>query len=545
MWLLDTATLKLGHFITDIPDYVILSHTWGDGEVGFDDIAQPYAKQMVGYSKISRCCTLAAEAGFEWAWVDTCCIDKRSSAELSEAINSMYRWYWNAAICYAYISDCSTRDDKLTSSRWFTRGWTLQELLAPDVVEFYASDWKFLGTKTSLIDQIVIATKIDKRYLLNRPAIDGATIATKFSWASARETTRKEDMAYCLLGLVQVNMPMLYGEGPGAFYRLQLEIIKQTTDHTIFAWNPFTFPLRQTSMFAFSPAQLPMVASIRHTSMFASSPAQFANVADIRHDVPQGERPSTHEMTNHGLKITIPCITRGAAIVALLNCSDTTGLRSGVYLAPTGTSTYKRPNTPLTKVHPIEAKQATTKTIYIETGSRSLEEPSAHVSVMTVHIMSRSSRISRITNGNFMEIYPDQLDAFGDMQDSDMRQEDSISNIEDQIVHDGEFISFVFMLHDLVGYLFFLGMYGGRPWIHVSPYIPARWAEEVNEKRKLFEAGTGDQPIPGQQNHFTDYLSLPIEGYRRLEALARKTRSEGSVQWNVNISVKDARRQEL
>ena len=144
-----------------------------------------------------------------------------------------------------------------------------------------------------------------------------------------------------------------------------------------------------------------------------------------------------------------------------------------------------------------------------------------------------------------MEIYPDQLDAFGDMQDSDMRQEDSISNIEDQIVHDGEFISFVFMLHDLVGYLFFLGMYGGRPCIHVSPYIPARWAEEVNEKRKLFEAGTGDQPIPAQQNHFTDYLSLPIEGYRRLEALARKTRAEGSVQWNVNISVKDARRQEL
>ena len=455
MWLLDTTSLKLRHFITNIPDYVILSHTWGMDEVGFDDIAQPHAKDMAGFSKISQCCAQAVQAGFQWAWVDTCCIDKRSSAELSEAINSMYRWYWNAAICYAFISDVSGEDSTFQWSRWFRRGWTLQELLAPDTIEFYDSDWIFLGTKTSLIERIFAATKINKQCLLDRTAIKNASIAAKFSWASSRVTTREEDKAYCLLGLVQVNMPMLYGEGRDAFYRLQLEIIKQNNDHTIFAWAPSHQP------YGFM-------------GLFASSPAQFANSAQFRPNTTRYRQPTTYEMTNHGLSITIPCLTRRGGIIALLDCSDPTGLRSGIKLAPTGASTWKRSNKPLTKVDPIEAKEATTRTIYIETGSRSLEEPSGYFSAMTVHNMSESSRISRITTGDFMEIYPDQLDAFCKMQDSNMRQHDSISNLEDQIVHDGEFISFVFTLHDLVGYLFFLGMYGGRPWIHASHYVPTR-----------------------------------------------------------------------
>ena len=121
------------------------------------------------------------------------------------------------------------------TSRWFTRGWTLQELLAPDFLEFYDSNWQFLGTKSSRIDLLHAATKIGKRYLLNRNTIKDASIAAKFSWASNRKTIRLEDMAYCLLGLVDVNMPMLYGEGEKAFYRLQLEIIKLTNEHTIFA----------------------------------------------------------------------------------------------------------------------------------------------------------------------------------------------------------------------------------------------------------------------------------------------------------------------
>ncbi|KAH6870086.1 HET domain-containing protein, partial [Alternaria rosae] len=346
MWLLNTTTLKLRHFITNIPDYVILSHTWGEGEVSFVDIAQPYAKGMTGYSKISRCCVQALEAGFEWAWVDTCCIDKRSSAELSEAINSMYKWYWDAAICYVLISDRSIRRTDLESSRWFERGWTLQELLAPDAVEFFDSDWKFLGTRTGLVDRIFAATKIDKQYLLDRTAIEDASLATKFSWASARRTTREEDKAYCLLGLVQVNMPMLYGEGSGAFYRLQLEIIKQTNDHTIFAWS-FTYPI------------------MRFMSIFAPSPAQFENAAGFLPNTTREKQPATHEMTNQGLNITIPCIIHRTGVLALLDCSDSTGKRFGIELESTGVSTYRRLDKPLVEVAHRDAKQAKPKNIYL------------------------------------------------------------------------------------------------------------------------------------------------------------------------------------
>ncbi|KAL1600119.1 hypothetical protein SLS59_006193 [Nothophoma quercina] len=186
---------------------------------------------MAGYDKIRHCCGQAKDDGYEWVWIDTCCIDKRSSAELSEAINSMYQWYWNAEICYAHLVDVikdpllDGNDASFIASRWFSRGWTLQELLAPETVEFYDGNWQILGTKLSLLDSICEASQIDMKYLLKRELIKEASIATIFSWASRRKTTRSEDIAYCLLGLVSINMPMLYGEGDRAFYRLQLEII--------------------------------------------------------------------------------------------------------------------------------------------------------------------------------------------------------------------------------------------------------------------------------------------------------------------------------
>jgi len=519
MWLLDTATLKLRHFITDIPDYVILSHTWGEGEVSFEDIAQPYAKDMVGYSKISQCCTQAVEAGFEWAWVDTCCIDKRSSAELSEAINSMYRWYWNAAICYVFLSDHSDRNGDFESSRWFKRGWTLQELLAPDVIEFYDSDWTFLGTKMSLVDGISAATKIDKQCLLDRTTIEHASIAAKFSWASARVTTREEDMAYCLLGLVQVNMPMLYGEGAAAFYRLQLEIIKQTNDHTIFAWDPID-------------------GESRITSMFASSPAQFANAADFRCKVTQGRQPATHEMTNHGLNITIPLMARGAVHIALLDCVHSTYLHFGIQLTHTGPSTYRRLGLSLARMGRKEATLATPKTIYIETGTRRLQGAVAKIDTLRVYNKSEPGRIQRIATGTFAEVFPHQQKVFYKTQDNYLRQSEFISTLSDQVVRGCEFVSFVFMWDDFFGYLFFVGLYDGRSWIQGSSCVPARWFEEVEEKRKTFEAAVKGRPITiQQQHHFTDYLSYPIEGGRMLQALARRSRSKGRLQWSVDISI--------
>jgi len=129
MRLLDTTTLELHDFATeDEVEYVILSHRWEKDEISLPQLVAGGVESKLGYLKIKQCCEVAEEAGFQYAWIDTCCIDKTSSAELSEAINSMYRWYKKAAICYAYLSDVDSADD-LKDSLWFTRGWTLQELL--------------------------------------------------------------------------------------------------------------------------------------------------------------------------------------------------------------------------------------------------------------------------------------------------------------------------------------------------------------------------------------------------------------------------------
>ena len=141
MRLLHTAELRLQEFIGDsIPEYVILSHTWGEDEVTFEDMFTEQFLDKGGFAKLKGSCERAAQDGYKWIWIDTVCINKSSSAELTEAINSMYHWYQSAQICYAYIVDIESdaNFDDFKRSRWFTRGWTLQELLAPRVVEFYA-----------------------------------------------------------------------------------------------------------------------------------------------------------------------------------------------------------------------------------------------------------------------------------------------------------------------------------------------------------------------------------------------------------------------
>src|SRR3954469_18826418 len=158
MRLLDTSTLKLISFVGDtVPPYVILSHTWGDDEISLQELeGVEFKPETAGFEKIKMCCELARRDGFEYAWIDTCCIDKKNSTELSEAINSMYRWYRDAEVCYVFLADVSAGDDLTRTSstfrmsRWFTRGWTLQELIAPSGVIFYGREWTELGTKSSL-----------------------------------------------------------------------------------------------------------------------------------------------------------------------------------------------------------------------------------------------------------------------------------------------------------------------------------------------------------------------------------------------------------
>ncbi|KAN0098906.1 HET domain containing protein, partial [Hyaloscypha variabilis] len=245
MRLLNTRTIQLHEFFDDhIPLYVILSHRWEGSEVTFQDLNGGRTNKK-GYEKILGCCAQAREHGYEFAWIDSCCIDKSSSAELSEAINSMFRWYQNAEMCYAYLSDVfriDSRDDsrdlaEVSASMWFTRGWTLQELLAPEIVIFYNHDWVELGTKASMAALISSITNIEPDFLTGARGMQRACVAQKMSWASRRKTTRLEDTAYSLMGLFDVNMPLLYGEGKKAFYRLQLEIIKSSADESIFAWG--------------------------------------------------------------------------------------------------------------------------------------------------------------------------------------------------------------------------------------------------------------------------------------------------------------------
>lgn len=272
MRLINTRTLELEQFgNAGLPSYAILSHRWEEEEVLFDDMTAAVSKVHLkhGYAKIAAFCSEAGSQGFGYGWVDTCCIDKTSSAELSEAINSMYKWYSESSKCHAYLSDVtklrteSTFREDFCSSRWFTRGWTLQELLAPESLVFYNRDWNKLGSKWELQEFATAVTKIDRYHLLLRPT--EASVAQKMSWASERQTTRTQDIAYSLVGLFDVNIPLLYGEGMNAFRRLQLEIIQQSDDESIFAWT------QQDAFWADKPG----------TALFADLPANFKNSQDI------------------------------------------------------------------------------------------------------------------------------------------------------------------------------------------------------------------------------------------------------------------------
>ncbi|KAF8884907.1 heterokaryon incompatibility protein-domain-containing protein, partial [Gymnopilus junonius] len=246
MRLLHVNKLELEEFLSEKtrPSYAILSHTWGDGEVTLQDLPRSSAKSMPGYAKIERCCEQARQDGFEYAWIDTCCIGKTSSAELSEAINSMFQWYTDAHICYVYLSDDpddrtnnQSRFKSFSDSRWFTRGWTLQELLVPTSIVFDDCDWIELGTKNTLHLILSSIKGIPRDVPVEGKSLADICIAQRMSWAAMRQTTRAEDIAYCLLGIFGVNMLTLYGEeGQNAFIRLQHEIMKSSDDHTLFAW---------------------------------------------------------------------------------------------------------------------------------------------------------------------------------------------------------------------------------------------------------------------------------------------------------------------
>ncbi|PIL26291.1 hypothetical protein GSI_12047 [Ganoderma sinense ZZ0214-1] len=263
MWLLSTDRAELHYFARNFDaegGYAVLSHTWDkDGEQSFQEV-RAIAKRCLANGtnprddpelspKIRECCILAEKHGYHWVWIDSCCIDKMSSSELSEAINSMYKWYKSSEVCYAYLKDVPSddvvkaRDSAFRKSRWHSRGWTLQELIAPDSVVFLSVDWRELGSRAELSLLLQVITGLPAKLMLGvtRPAEYSACI--RMSWASKRQTTRIEDEAYCLMGLFGVNMPTNYGEGKRAFLRLQYEIMQhKECDMSLFAFGEPILP---------------------------------------------------------------------------------------------------------------------------------------------------------------------------------------------------------------------------------------------------------------------------------------------------------------
>jgi hypothetical protein len=312
MRLLNSSTIELEEPGSKNLEYAILSHTWGENEISFQDLQNlsEDKKDSEGYKKIKSCCTQAHSDGWEYVWIDTACIDKTSSSELSEAINSMYLWYRNAQVCYAYLADVPSGQEhqsngsRFRNSKWFTRGWTLQELLAPLYLVFFGQDWVEIGTKASLREAISEVTGISSQVLLVNYAGE-TSVAQRMSWASKRKTTRVEDEAYCLMGIFGVNMPMLYGEGQNAFIRLQLEILKLSDDHTIFAW-------------------MGNAKDGNERGLLAHSPKEFANCGNVcQFDTDTLRSP--YSMTNRGLHIELPLIPmykdpERDLFLAVLNC---------------------------------------------------------------------------------------------------------------------------------------------------------------------------------------------------------------------------------
>ncbi|KAK5685129.1 hypothetical protein LTS10_003205 [Elasticomyces elasticus] len=343
MRLLNLHSLQFEEFYGeyDTPPYAILSHRWTKHEVSYHDFVNGCNESSDGYRKILDFCAFARSratrvwnqerqsfehVALQWGWLDTICIDKTSSQEVSESINSMFAWYEKAAVCYAFLGDVPALDEgfdvvaeAFVGSEWFERGWTLQELLAPPDVIFCNQAWQVLGHKCTHVEEkcpvvlyelahqslhfhkepqlactgedhkyiygpslnaeISERSRIDPCYLEEKPHAFQASVACRLSWAARRRTTRVEDRAYCMLGILQVNMPLLYGEGSGAFGRLQEELIRRSSDQSIFGWKYNGLrPNKSSTALAFDPSQFAESSNIIATGQPPDAPYALTNI---------------------------------------------------------------------------------------------------------------------------------------------------------------------------------------------------------------------------------------------------------------------------
>lgn len=322
MRFINTSTLQFQDVgdleLSDLsPGYCILSHRWTDDEIQYTDVLSSSAdtQRKTGYRKFAGACALAASLGYALIWIDACCINKTDSVELGEAINSMYRWYSESSLCIAYLQDVVT-PEQLSESEWFDRGWTLQELLAPTHVRFYGQDWNVLGDKESMHEVLRHRTNIPSKILQGREHPRACSVAQRMSWAAKRITKRVEDRAYSLMGLFDVNMPMIYGERDRAFFRLQEQIIAKSADETIFAWDMAVVKGSQDEKLVFA-------------GLLAPSPDCFIRSGVI---VSTGQS-SGFSIDQFGLSISLPATLSAIGThCATLSAADSNGKRCAILL---------------------------------------------------------------------------------------------------------------------------------------------------------------------------------------------------------------------
>ncbi len=307
MRLLHAETFRLVEFSHDdpIPEYAILSHTWGANgdEVTIKDLSgwPPWFKRKPGWAKIKGCCRQARTDGIEYVWIDTCCLDRFKGSETSvgDEIQSMWEYYSRARVCYVHLADVHATPEKspespgsaFERSRWFTRGWTVPELLAPLFVRFYDASWKYVGSKAELSRNIEAVTGIGAHVLRDPGEVARQSVACRMSWVAFRETSREEDIAYCLLGIFGVRMPVEYGEGRRlAFERLQREILRSSGDQSLFAWG-YGLPLTgardgcKVGMLAETPAAFQLCGQVEPVSSRAE-PAFVATATGLQFQLP-------------------------------------------------------------------------------------------------------------------------------------------------------------------------------------------------------------------------------------------------------------------
>ncbi|KAI0641785.1 HET-domain-containing protein [Trametes meyenii] len=321
MWLLKTSRAELEWFNHRPERYAILSHVWEEDpyEQSFQqirDIMEECAesgKNPVYYVsfKIRRCCQWAAAHGFAYLWIDTCCINKDSSAELSEAINSMFVWYAEATVCYAYLYDVTDDDhpsafqSSFRKSKWFTRGWTLQELIAPKVVIFLSQTWVPIASKRSISPLLEEITGIEAGVLMGTISLSEVSVARRrMSWASERHTRRVEDEAYCLMGIFDVHLPTIYGEGREAFIRLQEEIMRRIPDATLLAWGPRGEPVETTVGYRSVFPTPGATRYIERSCLLAPRPAEFAGCADLT-NIPKKALSTAFDLPHNTPRFTV------------------------------------------------------------------------------------------------------------------------------------------------------------------------------------------------------------------------------------------------